>query len=279
MASKVPSSTVRASVDRRQDARQARRTSPPRRPDRRCRGRGRRWPRPSRHPLRRFPVRGRPKTAPKKPKATRPRVPSPRRPIRRRRPWSSTTTSEIRKMKSAPETGALPRIELSLRSLDFDHLGLAIADWDLAGLLRLGNLTHEIDVQESVLERRALDLDVVGKLEDALERAGRDALIEHLAAVLLVLRLFLAFDRQRVFLRFDRKLAWHNLVVERNAGGPPQRAGPVARAAPRGLRATHMGIGSGTRKRLNRLKSMRDFFKFRHVTNRPVALISGSRSH
>src|SRR6266481_1017939 len=206
MASKVPSSTVSASVDRRQDARQARRTSPPRRPDRRCRGRGRRWPRPSRHPLRRFPVRGRPKTAPKKPKATRPRVPSPRRPIRRRRPWSSTTTSEIRKMKSAPETGALPRIELSLRSLDFDHLGLAIADWDLAGLLRLGNLTHEIDVQESVLERRALDLDVVGKLEDALERAGRDALIEHLAAVLLVLRLFLAFDRQRVFLRFDRKL-------------------------------------------------------------------------
>src|SRR5207249_3803478 len=59
---------------------------------------------------------------------------------------------------------------------------------------------------ETVLESRALDLDVVGKLEDALERAGRDALIEHLAAVLLVPRLFLAFDRQRVFLRFDRKL-------------------------------------------------------------------------
>src|SRR5262249_9721088 len=93
-----------------------------------------------------------------------------------------------------------------LRSLGFDHLRLAIADRDLAGLLRLGNLTHEIDVQESILEGRALDLDVVGKLEDALERAGRDALIEHLAAVLLVRRLFLAFDRQRVFLRFDRKL-------------------------------------------------------------------------
>src|SRR2546430_4721313 len=49
---------------------------------------------------------------------------------------------------------------------------------DLARLLRLGNLAHEIDVQESVLQRRASHLDVVGKLEDALERARRDALIE-----------------------------------------------------------------------------------------------------
>src|SRR5262249_49625191 len=93
-----------------------------------------------------------------------------------------------------------------LRSLGFDHLGLAIADRDLAGLLRLGNLSHEIDVQESLLESRALDLDVVGELEDALESARRDGLAEHLAPVLLVLCLFLAFDRQRVFLCFDRKL-------------------------------------------------------------------------
>ena len=54
---------------------------------------------------------------------------------------------------------------------------------DLARLLRLGNLAHEVDVQETVLEGRALHLDVVGKLEAALERAGRDALVEHLAAV------------------------------------------------------------------------------------------------
>src|SRR5882757_10736993 len=85
-----------------------------------------------------------------------------------------------------------------LRRFGLDHLGLlTIPDPDLARLLRLGNLAHEIDVQESVLQRRALDLDVVGKLEDALERARRDALIEHLAAVLLVLQLLFALDRQR----------------------------------------------------------------------------------
>src|SRR5262249_28384408 len=84
-----------------------------------------------------------------------------------------------------------------LRSLGFDHLGLTIADRDLARLLRLGDLAHEIDVQESVLEGGAFDLDVVGKLEDALERARRDALIEHLTVVLLVLRLVLSFGSSR----------------------------------------------------------------------------------
>ena len=38
-------------------------------------------------------------------------------------------------------------------------------------------------MQETVLEGRALHLDVVGKLELALESARRDALIEHLAGV------------------------------------------------------------------------------------------------
>ncbi len=45
-------------------------------------------------------------------------------------------------------------------------------------------------MQETVLQRRALDLDVVGKLEDALERARRDALIERLAVVLSALTCF-----------------------------------------------------------------------------------------
>src|SRR5215470_4834562 len=113
-------------------------------------------------------------------------------------------------MKSAPETGALPPIaviETALsRYFGLDHLGLTVADRDLARLLRLGNLAHEIDVQESVLQRRALDHDVVGKLEDALERARRDALIEHLAAVLLVLHLLLALDGQGVLLGLERQL-------------------------------------------------------------------------
>ena len=36
--------------------------------------------------------------------------------------------------------------------LDHLRLGIAVADGDLAGLLRLGNLAHEFDVQETVLE-------------------------------------------------------------------------------------------------------------------------------
>ena len=51
----------------------------------------------------------------------------------------------------------------------------------------------------------ALDLDVVGKLEHALESASGDALVEHLADVLF-LHLLLALDGQRVFLRLDRQL-------------------------------------------------------------------------
>ena len=70
---------------------------------------------------------------------------------------------------------------------DLDHLRLAVADRDLARLLRLGNLAHEVDVQEAVLERGALHLDIVGKLEHPLESARRDALIEHLAGCFLVL--------------------------------------------------------------------------------------------
>src|SRR2546423_14143486 len=89
--------------------------------------------------------------------------------------------------------------------LGFEHLGLlAVADRNLAWLFRLGDLAHEVDVQEAVRELRAGNLDVVGKLEAALERAGRDALIEHLALV-LALFLFLAADRERVFLRLDRQ--------------------------------------------------------------------------
>src|SRR5207245_3678797 len=122
------------------------------------------------------------------------------------RRWRDPTTTSEPQNESAPENRGAPFDRTDgLRSLGFDHLRLAIADRDLARLLRLGNLAHEIDVQESVLEGRTLDLDIVGKLEDAFERTRRDALIEHLTAVLLVLRLFLAFDRQRVFLRFDRK--------------------------------------------------------------------------
>src|SRR5207302_1276864 len=63
-----------------------------------------------------------------------------------------------------------------LGGLGVDHLGGAVADLDLPGLHRLRYLTDEIDVQQPVGEGRALDLDVIGQLEPALERTGRDAL-------------------------------------------------------------------------------------------------------
>src|SRR4051812_31867994 len=90
-----------------------------------------------------------------------------------------------------------------------DHLGLAvaIADGNLARLLGLGNLADEIDVQETVLQRRALYLDEIGKLEYALKSARRDALIEHLAGGLVVLGLLLTANRQGVFLRLDRQVS------------------------------------------------------------------------
>ena len=78
-------------------------------------------------------------------------------------------------------------------------------DRDRTRLLGLGDLAHEVDVQETVLEVRALDLDKVGELEHALESARCDALIEHVAALLLLLGVFLAADGQRVLLRYDRK--------------------------------------------------------------------------
>src|SRR6185295_8972218 len=78
-------------------------------------------------------------------------------------------------------------------------LTVRLADRNLARLLRLRDLAHEIDVEEPVHQRGAGDLDVVGELEAALERARGDALIEHLTGLLAGLFLLLAADRQGVF--------------------------------------------------------------------------------
>ena len=160
-------------------------------------------------------------------------------------------------------------------------------------------------MQEPVLERRTLDLDVVGELEDALERARCDTLVEDLAGLLLVLRLLIALDREGVFLAFDRKIAlaetgnrdrdaigvlaraldvvgriargrlrsrpasrragrnrrwndrgeldqkfaWHNLVVERNAIGPPQSRTGSLHSPHRGLCNADVGAPPRLRKR------------------------------
>ena len=74
------------------------------------------------------------------------------------------------KQKAPRKTGALHSSDCQIVGGRLGRLfvldgRLAVADRDLARLLRLGNLAHEVDVQEAVLELRALDLDVVGKLE------------------------------------------------------------------------------------------------------------------
>src|ERR1051326_5438591 len=106
--------------------------------------------------------------------------------------------------------GALPKLGSrpasgSLGGLGVDDLGRAVADRNLARLQRLGDLADEIDVKQAILEARALDLDVVGELEAALERPRGNALVEHFAG-LLGLRLLLAADRQGVFLGLDREI-------------------------------------------------------------------------
>src|ERR1700761_5087087 len=60
-----------------------------------------------------------------------------------------------------------------------DHLRLrgGRADRNVAGLLRLGNLADEIDVEQAMLKRGVLHDHEVGKLEYALEGARRDATV------------------------------------------------------------------------------------------------------
>src|SRR4051812_35192938 len=82
----------------------------------------------------------------------------------------------------------------------------AAVDRDLAGLLGFRDLADEIDVQEPVLQRRAGNLDAIGKLEAALERPGGDTLIEHFALTLRLRGLLLASDRQSVFLHLDAEI-------------------------------------------------------------------------
>src|SRR5437763_4142887 len=62
--------------------------------------------------------------------------------------------------------------------LALDHLHLAAIDGDAAGLLLFRDNPLQVHMEQSVLELRALDLDVLGQLEAALERTAGDAVVE-----------------------------------------------------------------------------------------------------
>src|SRR5215213_598028 len=55
--------------------------------------------------------------------------------------------------------------------------GRAVADCDLSRLHRLGDLAHQLDLQQAVVEACALHLHVISKAEGAAELPRRNALI------------------------------------------------------------------------------------------------------
>src|SRR6202049_1843257 len=80
-------------------------------------------------------------------------------------------------------------------------------DRDRPRLHGLWDRAHEVDVQEPVLEAGTLDLYVVGELEATFEVPRGDALVEHVAALLLVVGLLLASAPQCVLLCFYREIS------------------------------------------------------------------------
>ena len=82
------------------------------------------------------------------------------------------------------------------------------------GFIASGNLPHELDFEQAVVERSTLDLDVVFEIELALEGSRRDALIQELmiwSGLGLPIGL-VAANSQLVLLSRDRDL------VRREAG-------------------------------------------------------------
>ena len=69
---------------------------------------------------------------------------------------------------------------------------LAAADVDLPRLHRLGDLADQLDREQAVLQVRAAHLDMVGKREAPLERAGGDPAIDVVGAAVLELLVLLA---------------------------------------------------------------------------------------
>ncbi|CAH1663905.1 hypothetical protein CHELA20_52492 [Hyphomicrobiales bacterium] len=102
-----------------------------------------------------------------------------------------------------------PKLRGDFRLLDhlgLDGFGRLRGDRDEARLLGFRNLAYEIDVKESVLKDRALDEDMVGELEAALEGASGNALIEDIWLLFTVRNLLLATDGEGVLLHLDAEV-------------------------------------------------------------------------
>ena len=93
-----------------------------------------------------------------------------------------------------------PRSNCSSR-LGFELMDVAAVDGDPPRLHGLGDFPDQFDLEQPVVERGVLDLDVVGQVELPLEMSGRDAAIQELALGFLGLA---AFDGDDVLLCGDR---------------------------------------------------------------------------
>ena len=95
---------------------------------------------------------------------------------------------------------------MRLRRLGLDLLDVAggpAADRNAPRLHRLRHFPDQFDLQQAVVEGRALHLHIVGEVELALERTCRNAAIDVFALGLVVLA---AFDGDDVLLGRDRNL-------------------------------------------------------------------------
>src|SRR5207344_389326 len=114
--------------------------------------------------------------------------------------------------KKRPGSRGAPKIQPASASgsdlgrLDLQELA-GTYDRDRPRLHRLWNFAHEVDVEEPVLQARALDLDMVSELETTLEGPRGDAPVEHVAGLLLVVGLLLAADSQPILIRVDREIS------------------------------------------------------------------------
>ncbi len=64
--------------------------------------------------------------------------------------------------------------------MTLDHAGVGVfaIDGDLVRLERFRHFAHQVEMQQPVFEARTCHLDVIGKLETALERARGDAVMQ-----------------------------------------------------------------------------------------------------
>src|SRR6185312_1366297 len=88
------------------------------------------------------------------------------------------------------------------RLLDLVGLG---RDGNGAGLHRLGQFAHQVDVQQAVLEYGALHQDMIGELESPLEAPRSDTAMQE--SGVLLLGLLLAANGESVLLHVDGEVA------------------------------------------------------------------------